>query len=168
MNRMPAKQSNSIDLRGLGLKVTGPRLKILEIFKTRAEKNEPGHLSAEEVYKILEDEGEEIGLATVYRVLAQFANAGILVRRNFENGTAVFELDDGKHHDHLICVMCGKVMEFLDPKIESLQQEVAAKNGYKLVDHTMALYGVCSDCQKKKKAKFEQDSKVRVLNQEEG
>lgn len=154
MNQAPEKQSNSFDLRGLGLKVTGPRLKILDIFKSRAEKGEPGHLSAEEVYRLLEDEGEEIGLATVYRVLAQFANAGILVRRNFENGTAVFELDDGKHHDHLICVMCGQVMEFLDPKIENLQQEVASKYGYQLVDHTMALYGVCPDCQKKKRAKF--------------
>ena len=90
--------------------------------------------------------GEDVGLATVYRVLAQFASAGILTRRNFEHGTAVFELDDGHHHDHLICVMCGKVVEFVDEEVEKRQAEVAAKHGYELVDHSMALYGVCPEC----------------------
>ena len=143
------KEQNSKDLNGLGLKATGPRLKILEIFKTLTEKGKGRHLSAEELYKILTEEGEDIGLATVYRVLSQFANAGILIRRNFEHGTAVFELDDGHHHDHLICVMCGKVEEFIDPEIERIQKDIAASKGYKLVDHSMALYGVCSECQKK-------------------
>ena len=140
----------SLDLKGLGLKATGPRLKILEIFRRRAEEGQPRHLSAEELYKILTAEGEEVGLATVYRVLAQFAAAGILVRRSFEHGTAVFELDDGSHHDHLICVLCGKVVEFIDPTIEKLQKKVAEEQGYRLVDHSMALYGVCHECQKKR------------------
>ena len=91
--------------------------------------------------------GEDVGLATVYRVLAQFASAGILTRRNFEHGTAVFELDDGYHHDHLICVMCGKVVEFVDEEVEKRQAEVAAKHGYELVDHSMALYGVCRNAE---------------------
>ena len=94
--------------------------------------------------------GEDVGLATVYRVLAQFASAGILTRRNFEHGTAVFELDDEHHHDHLICVMCGKVVEFVDEEVEKRQAEVAAKHGYELVDHSMALYGVCPECRKHK------------------
>lgn len=106
-------KKNAKNLKNLGLKATGPRLKILEIFQERAKAGEDRHLSAEEVYKELVNVGEDVGLATVYRVLAQFASAGILTRRNFEHGTAVFELDDGHHHDHLICVMCGKVVEFV-------------------------------------------------------
>lgn len=137
------QQENVKNLKNLGLKATGPRLKILEIFQERAKAGEDRHLSAEEVYKELVNTGEDVGLATVYRVLAQFASAGILTRRNFEHGTAVFELDDGHHHDHLICVMCGKVVEFVDEEVEKRQAEVAAKHGYELVDHSMALYGVC-------------------------
>ena len=137
-------------VKNLGLKATGPRLKILEIFQERAKAGEDRHLSAEEVYKELVNLGEDGGLATVYRVLAQFASAGILTRRNFEHGTAVFELDDGHHHDHLICVMCGKVVEFVDEEVEKRQAEVAAKHGYELVDHSMALYGVCPECRKHK------------------
>lgn len=140
------QQENAKNLKNLGLKATGPRLKILEIFQERANR----HLSAEEVYKELVNVGEDVGLATVYRVLAQFASAGILTRRNFEHGTAVFELDDGHHHDHLICVMCGKVVEFVDEEVEKRQAEVAAKHGYELVDHSMALYGVCPECRKHK------------------
>ena len=138
------QQENVKNLKNLGLKATGPRLKILEIFQERAKAGEDRHLSA-----------EEVGLATVYRVLAQFASAGILTRRNFEHGTAVFELDDGHHHDHLICVMCGKVVEFVDEEVEKRQAEVAAKHGYELVDHSMALYGVCPECQKHKAEKKE-------------
>lgn len=151
MDRQNNDEQNSMDLKGLGLKATGPRLKILEIFKTLTSKGGKRHLSAEELYKILVSEGEDVGLATVYRVLSQFANAGILIRRNFEPGTAVFELDDGHHHDHLICVMCGKVEEFIDPEIEERQSEIAESHGYKLVDHSMSLYGVCEECQKKQK-----------------
>ncbi|MBQ8829585.1 MAG: ferric iron uptake transcriptional regulator [Burkholderiaceae bacterium] len=140
----------SIDLKGLGLKATGPRLRILEIFRKTLEKGQQRHLSAEEVYRQLVNEGDDIGLATVYRVLAQFASAGILVRRTFETGTAVYELDDGHHHDHMICVKCGKVEEFIDPEIEKLQSAIANKFNYELCDHSMALYGICLDCQKKK------------------
>lgn len=140
----------SIDLKGLGLKATGPRLRILEIFRKTLEKGQQRHLSAEEVYRQLVSEGDDIGLATVYRVLAQFASAGILVRRTFETGTAVYELDDGHHHDHMICVKCGKVEEFIDPEIEKLQGAIASKFNYELCDHSMALYGICPDCQKKK------------------
>ncbi len=140
----------SIDLKGLGLKATGPRLRILEIFRKTLENGQQRHLSAEEVYRQLVSEGDDIGLATVYRVLAQFASAGILVRRTFETGTAVYELDDGHHHDHMICVKCGKVEEFIDPEIEKLQSVIANKFGYELCDHSMALYGICPNCQKKK------------------
>lgn len=142
--------TNAQNLKELGLKATGPRLKILEIFRSRAEEGSR-HLSAEEVYRELLTAGEDIGLATVYRVLAQFASAGILVRRNFEHGTAVFEMDDGNHHDHLICVMCGNVVEFIDTEIEKRQAVIASEHGYSLVDHSMALYGVCKACRKKKK-----------------
>ena len=149
------QQENAKNLKNLGLKATGPRLKILEIFQERAKAGEDRHLSAEEVYKELVNTGEDVGLATVYRVLAQFASAGILTRRNFEHGTAVFELDDGHHHDHLICVMCGKVVEFVDEEVEKRQAEVAKQHGYELVDHSMALYGVCPECQKHKAEKRE-------------
>ncbi len=141
----------SADLKGLGLKATGPRLKILEIFRNHSDQGTVRHLSAEEVYKILVSEGEDVGLATVYRVLSQFAQAGILVRRTFEPGNAVFELDDGAHHDHLICEMCGRVEEFIDPEIEKRQKDIAKAHGFKLHDHSMALYGICSDCQRKTK-----------------
>ena len=134
---------------------TKSSIKIIEIFQERAKAGEDRHLSAEEVYKELVNTGEDVGLATVYRVLAQFASAGILTRRNFEHGTAVFELDDGHHHDHLICVMCGKVVEFVDEEVEKRQAEVAKQHGYELVDHSMALYGVCPECQKHKAEKRE-------------
>ncbi|MCD8339566.1 MAG: ferric iron uptake transcriptional regulator [Burkholderiales bacterium] len=143
--------SSSADLKGLGLKATGPRLKILEIFKMHSAPGTERHLSAEEVYKILVAEGEDVGLATVYRVLSQFAQAGILVRRTFEPGNAVFELDDGAHHDHLICEMCGRVEEFIDPEIEKRQKDIAEAHGFKLHDHSMALYGICASCQRKGK-----------------
>ena len=146
----PSEKENSADLKGLGLKATGPRLKILDIFKRNATTEGDRHLSAEEVYRLLVAEGEEIGLATVYRVLSQFETAGILVRRNFENGSAIFELDDGVHHDHIVCIYCGKVEEFMDMEIEIRQNDIANNHGYKLVDHSMALFGICPDCQKKK------------------
>jgi len=124
------------ELRNAGLKVTLPRLKILEIF----EKSTLRHLSAEDMYKELLDSGEDIGLATVYRVLTQFEAAGLVTRHNFEGGHSVFELDDGDHHDHMVCVETGEVIEFFNEDIESLQQDMAAKHGFEIIDHNLVLY----------------------------
>ena len=141
--------ANPFDLKDLGLKATGPRLKILDLFIKNADSGKKRHMSAEEVYRTLVQEGEDVGLATVYRVLAQFEAAGILVRRTFDKDNALFELNDNHHHDHLICVSCGKVEEFVDPEIEEKQKEISKKHGFSLVHHSMALYGLCADCQKK-------------------
>ena len=124
------------ELRKAGLKVTLPRLKILEIF----EKSKLRHLSAEDMYKELLDSGEDIGLATVYRVLTQFEAAGLVTRHNFEGGHSVFELDDGEHHDHMVCVETGDVIEFSNTEIERLQHEMAEAHGYDLLDHNLVLY----------------------------
>jgi Fur family ferric uptake transcriptional regulator len=124
------------ELRKAGLKITLPRLKILEIF----EKSNLRHLSAEDMYKELLDLGEDIGLATVYRVLTQFEAAGLITRHNFEGGHSVFELDDGEHHDHMVCVESGEVIEFSNQEIERLQHEIAAEHGYELLDHNLVLY----------------------------
>lgn len=145
------QQQQSADLKTMGLKVTVPRLKILDLFQKLSESHEAGkrHLSAEEVYKLLLEENSDIGLATVYRVLTQFENAGILVRRHFDEGRATYELQEGRHHDHLVCVRCGNVEEFVDPEIERAQRQVAARKGYELTDHSLVLYGICGDCRKK-------------------
>ena len=145
------QQQQSADLKTMGLKVTVPRLKILDLFQKLSESNESGkrHLSAEEVYKLLLEEKSDIGLATVYRVLTQFETAGILVRHHFDEGRATYELQEGRHHDHLVCVRCGKVEEFVDPEIERSQRQVAVRKGYELTDHSLVLYGVCPDCRKK-------------------
>jgi len=134
------------ELKSSGLKATLPRLKILEVFHTSSTR----HMTAEDVFKSLLAEGSEIGLATVYRVLMQFEQAGILARSHFESGKSVFELNEGKHHDHLVCVVCGKVEEFYDAEIEARQQAIAAERGYTLQDHALALYVVCDkpECQK--------------------
>jgi len=124
------------ELRKAGLKITLPRLKILEIF----EQSNLRHLSAEDMYKELLDLGEDIGLATVYRVLTQFEAAGLVTRHNFEGGHSVFELDDGEHHDHMVCVESGEVIEFSNEEIERLQHEIAAEHGYELLDHNLVLY----------------------------
>ncbi|MEI7038311.1 ferric iron uptake transcriptional regulator [Fulvimonas yonginensis] len=124
------------ELRRVGLKVTHPRMRILQIFEEEGVK----HLTAEDVYKRLLAEQEDIGLATVYRVLTQFEAAGIVVKHNFEGGQAVYELDRGKHHDHMIDVDSGKVIEFVSEDIERLQQEIATRHGYELVDHSLVLY----------------------------
>jgi len=129
-------------LKGSGLKATPPRIKVLEIFQ----RTEPRHLSAEDVYKVLVDEDSEIGLATVYRVLMKFAKAGLVTRSRFETGKAVFELNRGTHHDHLVCLGCGRVDEFYDAEIEARQREVARAIGFGLQEHALALYGLCSDC----------------------
>ena len=139
MNKPSGSQAQV--LRSNGLKVTLPRLKVLEIF----EKSEKRHLTAEEVFKELLASDAEIGLATVYRILMQFVEAGMLHRSTFDAGKAVFELNRGHHHDHLVCVRCGKVEEFFDEAIETRQQDIARQHGFRLVDHAMALYGLCSD-----------------------
>ena len=124
------------DLRKAGLKVTSPRLKILEVLETSAER----HLSAEAIYKALIDSGEEFGIATVYRVLTQFEQAGLVSRHNFEGGTSVFELADRNHHDHMVCLETGKVIEFVEERIEELQAEIADRHGYTIEDHSLVLY----------------------------
>ena len=133
----------SNDLRNVGLKVTLPRVKILEILEKQTDER---HLSAEKVYKILLSEDEEIGLATVYRVLTQFEAAGLVTRHHFEGGNSVFELNKGSHHDHIVCIKCGKVDEFTDSVIEKHQEDIAEKLGYTLTDHSLYLYGFCSKC----------------------
>ena len=132
------------DLRKAGLKVTLPRIKILEILGTA----QPRHMSAEDIYKHLLESHEDIGLATVYRVLTQFEAAGLVTRHHFEGTTAVFELNDSQHHDHIVCLGCGRVEEFMDAGIEERQRQVAARLKYELKDHSMILYGYCSrpDC----------------------
>ena len=132
------------DLKTIGLKATLPRLRILEIF----EKSAVRHLSAEDVYKTLLKEGTDTGLATVYRVLTQFEQAGLLIRHHFESGKAVFELKQGGHHDHIVCVECGHVEEFYDSDIEKRQIEVAEARGFRIQDHSLHLYAECTrtDC----------------------
>ena len=132
--------NNADELKSSGLKATLPRIKILELFQQSTQR----HMTAEDVYKVLLVEGSDIGLATVYRVLMQFEQAGILSRNHFEAGKAVFELNEGKHHDHLVCVNCGRVEEFFDADIERRQQQIAAERGYKLQDHALSLYVVCN------------------------
>ena len=127
------------DIRNAGLKVTQPRIKILEVL----ERDAPRHMTAEDVYKKLLENREDIGLATVYRVLTQFEAAGLVRRHHFEGGQAVFELERGKHHDHLVCVRCGKVVEFVDEVIEGRQRAIADKHGFQITDHSMILYGLC-------------------------
>ena len=136
--------SHADDLKSSGLKATLPRLKILEVFQT----SDIRHLTAEDVYKHLLTEGSDIGLATVYRVLMQFEQAGILTRSHFESGKSVFELNEGKHHDHLVCLDCGRVEEFYDPEIEARQREIAQARGFQLQEHALSLYAGCTkvDC----------------------
>lgn len=136
-------------LQNAGLKSTLPRLKVLELL----ENVEDRHLTAEAIYRKLLEAGEEIGLATVYRALTQFEAAGLVTRHHFEGGQAVFELERGLHHDHIVCVHCGRVEEFYDKVIEKRQQSIAEKHGFTLSDHTMTLYGECNgpDCQGQKR-----------------
>ena len=136
--------SNSQELKSIGVKATFPRLRILELFQ----KGDVRHLTAEEVYRHLLAEGMDIGLATVYRVLTQFEHAGLIQRHFFESGKAVFELNEGRHHDHLVCLQCGKVEEFFDPDIEERQSRVAAERGFAVKEHALYLYVDCQrpDC----------------------
>lgn len=126
----------SSDLKKAGLKATGPRLKILQLLEDSAEH----HLAAEDIYRRLIEAGEEVGLATVYRVLAQFEDAGLVTRHNFEGGRSVFELDQGGHHDHMVCIETGRVIEFVNGDVEQLQRRIAESHGYELVDHRFVLY----------------------------
>ena len=134
----------SQDLRNVGLKVTLPRLRFLEMLETSPTR----HLAAEEIYRQLKETGEDIGLATVYRVLTQFETAGLVTRHHFEGGHAVFELQRGQHHDHMVCVQCGHVVEFEDDTIEQRQRQRAAELGFNLIEHSLTLYGDCTrtDC----------------------
>ncbi len=140
------------EIRKAGLKVTLPRVKILELL----ENSDQRHVSAEDVYKMLLDKGEEIGLATVYRVLTQFEAAGLVTRHNFEaaglvtrhnfeGGHAVFELDRGEHHDHIVCIVCGKVAECMDSTIEERQRQIAKEHGFEMADHSLIIYGHCKE-----------------------
>ena len=131
------------DLKDVGLKVTAPRTKILKILENETDER---HFSAEKVFNILLTDGEEIGLATVYRVLTQFEQAGLVIRHHFEAENSVFELNKGHHHDHIVCMKCGKVDEFFDNVVEQRQQNIATKLGYQLTDHSLNLYGFCSQC----------------------
>ena len=142
MESNPKRENQEI--RRAGLKVTSPRVKILEMLESRSDDDR--HLTAEDVYKALLHEGSEIGLATVYRVLTQFEGAGLVKRHHFEGGNSVFELERGEHHDHIVCVKCGRVQEFSDPMIEKRQAEIAASLDYQLSDHSLCLYGTCPGC----------------------
>jgi len=133
----------SSDLREAGLKATLPRVKILEIM----ERSSIRHLSAEDLYKALLEEGEDVGIATIYRVLTQFESAGLVTRHHFEGGISVFELNQGEHHDHILCIKCGKVEEFVDEIIEQRQKDIAEKSGFTMTDHSLNIYGICKDCQ---------------------
>lgn len=148
--------SDSKDLRNMGLKATFPRLKVLDLFQHSTQR----HMSAEDVYKLLLNENADIGLATVYRVLTQFEQAGLLVRHHFESGKAVFELNEGSHHDHLVCMQCGRVEEFFDAEIERRQQKVAKDRGFNIHDHSLYLYADCvkPQCLHKTSAQADQTS----------
>jgi Fur family ferric uptake transcriptional regulator len=139
-----APVTHAEELKSSGLKATLPRIKILDVFRH----TERRHMTAEDVYRALLGEGADIGLATVYRVLMQFEQAGLLTRSNFESGKAVYELNEGQHHDHLVCLDCGRVEEFMDPEIEQRQRAIAEKRGFALQEHSLALYARCqkSDC----------------------
>ncbi|HIF88364.1 MAG TPA: ferric iron uptake transcriptional regulator [Candidatus Thioglobus sp.] len=131
------------DLKSAGLKVTLPRLKILEVL----EKSPNHHLSAEDIYRTLIEQNEEVGVATIYRVLTQFEESGIVNKLNFENNLSVYELSNVEHHDHLVCVKCNEIVEFQDDVIESHQLQIAKQHGFQLTDHSLYLYGLCRRCQ---------------------
>jgi len=144
------------ELKKAGLKTTIPRLRILGIL----EQSRVRHMTAEDVYKELLDAGDDIGLATVYRVLTQFENAGLVIRHNFEGGRSVFELDDEGHHDHMVCVECGRVFEFYDKTIEERQRKVAENAGFVLEDHSLHMYGVCQGMKKNGKCSIKKSEGI--------
>lgn len=132
------------ELKKAGLKATLPRIRILDILANSGHR----HMSAEDVYKALLEAGEEVGLATVYRVLTQFETAGLVVRHHFEGGHSVFEIDQGGHHDHILCVRCGRIVEFVDEVIEQRQEKIAQEKGFAMTDHSLYIYGICGTCQR--------------------
>ncbi|MDR0588617.1 MAG: ferric iron uptake transcriptional regulator [Burkholderiales bacterium] len=144
------------NLQSKGLKATLPRLKIIRIFETAQER----HLSAEDIYRVLAAENSDIGLATVYRALTQFSQTGLLLRHHFEGDKAVYELNRGHHHDHIVCVHCGRIAEFFDPEIEKRQSHIAEREGFTIVDHALTLYGCCltGDCVKERASESEKTS----------
>jgi len=135
----------SKNLKKVGLKATLPRLRILQLLENHQQR----HMSAEDVYKALLNNGEDVGLATVYRVLTQFEAADLVIRHHFENGLSVFELNQGGHHDHLLCVKCGKIVEFVDDVIEKHQSAIAQQHGFEITEHCLYLYGICPKCKNK-------------------
>jgi len=137
----------SQDLKKAGLKATLPRLRILQLL----EKTPQQHMSAEEVYKALLEIGEDVGLATVYRVLTQFESAGLVLRHHFDGGLSVFELNEGYHHDHLVCIKCGKIVEFVDEIIERQQCTIAQQHHFEITEHYLYIYGICPQCQRHKR-----------------
>ena len=143
--------SNIEELKNTGLKATLPRLKILDVFQNSRQR----HMTAEDVFRVLLESRSDIGLATVYRVLMQFEQAGLLTRSSFESGKAVYELNEGQHHDHLVCLDCGRVEEFYDPEIEQRQHQIAQERGFKLQEHALSLYASCSkpDCEHRARAR---------------
>ena len=152
------------ELKNVGLKATAPRMRILELFQKAQESGAVRHLTAEDIYKQLVAENIEVGLATVYRVLTQFEAAGLIVRHYFGNDRATYEMDDGAHHDHIVCTRCGRVEEFVDKEIEKRQKQIAVRLGFELEGHSLALYGVCEDCRKKEKlAASRQTQKVLTI-----
>jgi len=140
LNLEESAMEDHINLKKTGLKATLPRLKVLSIFENSKEK----HLTAEDVYKVILGSGQEVGLATIYRVLTQFEQAGLLIRHHFETGKAVFELNEKSHHDHIVCLQCGFIHEFVDQEIERLQNIVAEKNGFNIIEHALYIYADCS------------------------
>lgn len=136
------KNHEHVDLKSVGLKITLPRIKILQIL----ENSTAQHLSAEEIYKLLIDHGDDVGLATVYRVLTQFESAGLVIRHNFGEGHSVFEINEGHHHDHLVCTKCGKVIEFVDDTIEQRQEAIVRQHKFKMLDHSLYIFGLCENC----------------------
>lgn len=141
------------ELKSVGLKATASRMRILELFQRAHDAGTERHLTAEDIYKQLLAEDIEVGLATVYRVLTQFESAGLIVRHYFGNDRATYEVDDGAHHDHIVCTRCGRVEEFMDKEIEKRQKQIASRMGFELESHSLSLYGVCSDCRKKEAAR---------------
>ena len=140
LNLEKTVMEDHINLKETGLKATLPRLKVLSIFENSKEK----HLSAEDIYKIMIASNEDVGLATIYRVLTQFEQAGLLIRHHFESGRAIFELNEKTHHDHIVCLQCGFIKEFIDEEIESRQHKVAKENGFRIIEHTLYIYADCS------------------------
>ncbi len=143
-SKHPLRMKNADEIKSTGLKATTPRIKVLEVFQRGSQR----HMTAEDVYRVLLGQGSDIGLATVYRVLTQFEQAGLLSRNHFESGKATFEINEGQHHDHMVCLDCGRVEEFFDAQIEALQRTVAQSRGFDLAEHALSLYAHCTkkDC----------------------